>query len=167
MLDHHYSGLVVAVDARIHTKIQRCHPSTSELPKCSISDDIDLISTLPVTVVSSQLQSSSSYLLTVGLQKDTHVPFIGLSPSSLIQCFSRNMYVESAIVYTVYASLAIKLLHARQSSSCAASSYERARVITRDFFNSVTEGKDGTSVKISIFADNHFYSQQENLKALL
>ena len=156
VLDEKYDGLVVSLNARMRTHIHPLPLSSLPLPLPSPP-----YHTLTVELVSPQLSTASQYALVIGMSASAPVPVFGLHPLHFPH--RPNPYVEASLLFGCSVAFAIlsESIASHSPGLTAETVYENAFATLAD---RLTRGRSCEGMRVTILADNHFYSQQESLR---
>ena len=153
VLSEVYSGLVMAVDARIYTSCSLLSSLPEDLSTSSLgsfNEEKRKEWRVVFEIVSEQLGFVSRYVVVFGTGEEG--PFVALHPLNP-QEHNPNPYFESAILFSC-SSLFALLIKEKEGE------VEEAG---EELFGRLGGGK-GLGVRLVVRADNHFYSQHRNLK---
>ena len=154
VLSEVFSGLVMAVDARIYTSCSLLSSLPDHLPSSSLGlkeEEKRKEWRVIFEIVSKQLGFVSRYVIILG-KGDEEGPFVALHPLNPKE-HNPNPYFEAAILFSC-SSLFALLIKEKEGNIDEAG---------EELFGRLGGGK-GVGVRLVVRADNHFYSQHRNLK---
>jgi phosphomevalonate kinase len=159
VLDELYSGLVVAVDARIHAFVRPLDSQHKQQHILHVKEKDDIIHLIDVNLIAKQMGVVSKYVLLCAHSKTFGVYFC-LHPST--HNSHPNPYIESSLLFCC--SVAYALLYEKSKHSFEEKpTHEFELQILNEIVMRFTSNHTTNGIEIEISADNHFYSQHDNL----